>query len=723
MSRQHEEALSLNQRHIMAQLLSSRVVFHFLCIIIMLLNDGTICNVVFQPAFILASGPRLSSFLVGNLSGISFCLSSVSSSIATGSIPSSSCRPISQTQWNLSNELVGKNAMLVRLSLNRSLQLCGNETSVPDCCLEPLCLQETLLVSACVDETPKASLIIQTQIYAQIVPNKPPSENKTVIPNQVFEPLGRCPCDVSPAECDIRCCCDQDCTQEVLGLFATHCLPGPFGGSFSPVPEYQCSAQSSTNDPDWFPFLCVTSPSDNNPFLGLFYNGGTVSPKPSPSFQALQMTAPVPPINYRQGDPVFTKDDQYFTIPQSSGLGQCAENAPVAFLENFESQCVSMLQSCPQPSDDLKVDIKDGWGGIVTVSVVDEIADDLRLFLANSRENMSVPQQCGNVVVALRYTLYWRENGLTAITVTRTTANITVPVSLTRRYSAVFVNGNETSQSNSGNPGYQVKRPVIGGILVSDTEDIQRALINLWQPGGDGLCSSAELRPALFGINSTSGCMIPASLLDMTQCSQLRETVHGLLAGLVPATLVSTTGKPNFSNLSDWINITTSVQNSSQPAENSTGECSAVPTHLRIHIWSGIMGSVQGVPQTFIQAVEISFIETTWRIECGMGRVNPCLNPELMQNFPVTSSVTFTDNPLITQPPRSRFSINFTEFDCDRNDVCWPELAFPLTRYYTGEPYSQALAKGLVLVFFFIAASVLGTPWRQIRQAWNSASL
>uniref|UniRef100_A0A673JN56 Tectonic-1-3 domain-containing protein n=1 Tax=Sinocyclocheilus rhinocerous TaxID=307959 RepID=A0A673JN56_9TELE len=201
---------------------------------------------------------------------------------------------------------------------------------------------------------------------------------------------------------------------------------------------------------------------------------------------------------------------------------------------------------------------------------------------------------------------------------------------------------------------------------------IQRAQINLWQPGGDGLCSSAELRPALFGINSTSGCMIPASLLNMTQ-------LRGVLAGLVPATLVSTTGKPNFTNLSDWVNIT-----SDQPAESSTGECSAVPTHLHIHVWSGIMGSVQGVPQTFIQAVEIRY-KTTWRIECGMGRVNPCLNPELMQNFPVTSSVTFTDNPLIMQPPRSRFSINFTEFDCDRNDVCWPELAFPLTRYYTGE--------------------------------------
>ncbi|XP_052454723.1 tectonic-2-like [Carassius gibelio] len=98
----------------------------------------------------------------------------------------------------------------------------------------------------------------------------------------------------------------QDCTQEVLGLFVT---PGPFGGSFSPVPEYHCSAHSSEKDPDWFSFLCVTSTSNNNPFLGLFYNGGTVSPKPIPSLQTLQMTAPVTPINYRQGDPKFTKDD------------------------------------------------------------------------------------------------------------------------------------------------------------------------------------------------------------------------------------------------------------------------------------------------------------------------------------------------------------------------------------------------------------------------------
>jgi len=50
--------------------------------------------------------------------------------------------------------------------------------------------------------------------------------------------------------------------------------------------------------------------------------------------------------------------------------------------------------------------------------------------------------------------------------------------------------------------------------------------------------------------------------------------------------------------------LSASLQNSSRPAEGSGGECSAVPTHLHIHVW---MGRVQGVPQTVIQAVEIRY--------------------------------------------------------------------------------------------------------------------
>lgn len=72
------------------------------------------------------------------------------------------------------------------------------------------------------------------------------------------------------------CHLKQDCSTEELKLFGAHCLPGPFGGQVSPPPDYQCSAQSTRNSPDWFPFLCVTSPPENNPHLGLFYKGNTM---------------------------------------------------------------------------------------------------------------------------------------------------------------------------------------------------------------------------------------------------------------------------------------------------------------------------------------------------------------------------------------------------------------------------------------------------------------
>lgn len=35
------------------------------------------------------------------------------------------------------------------------------------------------------------------------------SENLTVIPNQVYQPLGPCPCNLTAGACDVRCCCDQ----------------------------------------------------------------------------------------------------------------------------------------------------------------------------------------------------------------------------------------------------------------------------------------------------------------------------------------------------------------------------------------------------------------------------------------------------------------------------------------------------------------------------------
>uniref|UniRef100_A0A3Q0RXH3 Tectonic family member 2 n=1 Tax=Amphilophus citrinellus TaxID=61819 RepID=A0A3Q0RXH3_AMPCI len=597
----------------------------------------------FQPSYVITTGPAVTAVLLGNTSGISLSLRTVSPSNTT------------------------QTALRVHLRLNQSLHLCGDNDTNTDCCLKPLCILEALQVSACVNGTPQASLLIQAKIHA----------NKTLIPNQVYQPLGACPCDLTFRACDVRCCCDKDCSSEDLKLFVSHCLLGPFGGQVSPVPDYQCSVQSSENSPDWFPFLCVSSPPENNPYLGLFYQGGT-APKPGPSFQSPVMSAPVPVNVYIQGGPIFTLSDQYFTIPQKA-LGLCVNNAPVAFLKNFKFECATLLLSCPSgyplqtlPAH-LSVKVKNGQGE--------------------------------NLTLALDYKFYWKENGITGITLTRTVGTVVLNGrTLTTRYSAMFLNGEFMGEPNS----YQVGKPVIAGImetLDNSTGLIQRASVNVWKPSA-GLCSTAGKKPVLFGENSTTGCLLPVSQQNLTQCNLL-ETVTNLQADLIAATYVAKSGNPDFLTVTDWKNISVTL-NSSTAMENSTSTCYDIPAHQHIHVWSVITSVIEGVPQREIHALQV------WTLDCGGGAVSSCVDPKETQLFSVTSSVTFIDIPINTGPPKT-FHINFTEYDCNRNDVCWPELAFPITKYYT-ESHSQSLAKGMILVFFFIVASVLGTPWRQIRQ-------
>ncbi|KAF7665533.1 hypothetical protein LDENG_00140250 [Lucifuga dentata] len=703
---------------------------HFVCIFMFVFLSDTKSILIFQPSYLTATGPTVTAFLHGNTSNISLSLRTVSASNVTGIIGEPSC-VTELTQWVLTAEQLGKSAVWVQLRLNRSLQLCGDNDTHTDCCPKPLCVLEALQVSACVDETPHTSLLIQARIYALLLP----THSGPVILNQVYQPLGACPCDLTFRECDIRCCCDKDCSLEDLKLFESYCLPGTFGGHVSPTPDYQCSVQSSENSPDWFPFLCVVSPPENNPYLGLFYQGDTITPKPRLSFQGPVLSAPVSVNVYTQGSPIFSLNDQYVTIPQSA-FGQCLDTAPVAFLQNFNVRCVTLLRSCPAgyPLEtlpkDLGIQVKNGQDGVVTVDVIDKVTMDLSQFIPSTDPLASFDemQVCENVTLALDYKFYWKGNVITNITLTRTVGTITFngSVLLTTSYSAEFLNEEFMGEPTSGNPGYQVGMPVIAGIMgtsENNTGSIQRTLINLWKPVGDGLCSSAEKKPVLFGENSTAGCLLPVSWQKLKQCDILRQTVTSLQTALITATFVAKSVNPDALTMADWMNISFVTLNSSKSMENSTGSCYGIPSHQHIHVWSFITGMIEGIPQRQIRALQVRYSLSSWGLDCGGGDFSPCVDQMGTQMFPVTSSVTFTDIPINTGPPKTRFQINFTEYDCNRNDVCWPELAFPITRYYTGEPYSQSLAKGLILVFFFLAASVLGTPWRQIRQAWSSISL
>ncbi|XP_061459432.1 tectonic-2 isoform X3 [Rhineura floridana] len=701
----------------------------------------------FRPSFIYMSGTVVTASLASSPADI-FSIAVADSE--TGMLPLADCSGRNKTgDWSLNVTYQG-NVSRVTVRLTRNLQLCTS--NLTDCCTEAPCLVEALQVSACRDSVVVARLLIQAEIYANTsLGNATAKDNATVIPNQVFQPLGSCPCNLTAGACDIRCCCDLECTSEMKQLFSGSCFEGVFGGDVNLPFDHLCSVQTGKNVPDWFPFLCVQSSLNNTPFLGYFYHGHStlyiLSPvatnrmikhlgeREEKSSTAIVRQLLAPPCyvlqqialllqtsspqvssfkipfqtipgkhssGYKQGEPIMTMENEYFTVPQQFIAGQCARNAPVAFLWNFEVEC---LTTCKEGGSMLPdTAINSGTGDSILPQVTQE-EKDMDVGNCTGRE-------CRNVTFAEDYTFIWEGKRIIEIKVTLLFGAICPEEILTQKFTVNFVSVNATSKEElSGNPGYQVGKPIRAANL--NSSDAVTTLY-LWKPDGKGLCRSANLTPLLFGQNSISGCTLEVDLND--SCSQLRENVTERLNSLVQASHVGKRGNSSSSVADDWVEIIrldTSDPNTNTSLGDLKGICPDIPAHLNIQIITADVGAVEGIPQQEILGVQISFSAVTWQVQC------PVVCDDKASSLPVSAAVQFIKIPAQPPVPLTRFQINYTEYDCKRNDVCWPELLYPLTRYYTGEPYSHALAKGLVLAFFILVAAVLSDPWKRIYRVWN----
>uniref|UniRef100_A0A8C0B5J8 Tectonic family member 2 n=1 Tax=Buteo japonicus TaxID=224669 RepID=A0A8C0B5J8_9AVES len=566
--------------------------------------------------------------------------------------------------WNL-NVTPG---MVLTVSLTRDLQLCL--PNVTDCCTAPLCVVETLQVLACRDSVMLAHLLIQAEIYANSSFTGNVSENATIIPNQVFQPLGSCPCDLTAGACDVRCCCDPECTQDLKQLFNESCFTGVFGGDVNPPFDQLCSSQSMEYTPDWFPFLCVQSSLNNTPFLGYFYHGSTSTPK-VPSFKIPLQTSPGKLFTgYGQGDPIMTEENEYFTIPQRSMAGQCVGNAPVAYLQNFDVKCLTNLASYRQglPHD---VRINSGTGGMLQKTLTEMCF----MFLRAART-----EQTRGLLTYHIFSL--------------------LPEILTQRFTVKFLSLKSTNAAELfGNPGINT--------LLSQVRCFHFI-------AGRGLCMSATYTPVLFGLDLFSGCILEVGINE--DCSLLRGNVTEKLNSLIRATHIGKRDNSSYSDLNDWVEIIR-LDPFNSDINVSTGSlkgiCPDIPANLNIRIIFADVGAVQGIPQQEILAVQISYSTVIWQFQCGL----ICENS--ISFLPITASVQFIKVPAQPPIPMTRFQINYTEFDCNRNDVCWPQLFYPLTRFYTGEPYSQCLAKGLSLAFLVLLAAIMSNPW--FSKLWSSS--
>ncbi|XP_006910037.1 tectonic-2 [Pteropus alecto] len=677
-------------------------------------------DLVFVPPFIRMSSPAVSAFLVGVTENVSLALLQDEA----GLLPVPACNVLNNEtgDWSLTvtpSAVRPENVLEVTVRLNRDLQWCpSSEThSFP----ESPCIIQTLLVSASHNSTCLAHLLIQAEIYANSSLAHNASENVTVIPNQVYQPLGPCPCNLTAGACDIRCCCDQECSSDLRGLFRESCFTGVFGGDVNPPFDQLCSVRKARRVPAWFPFLCVQSPLANSPFLGHFYHGA-LSSRQHASFEMYLHTEPkdFSDFGYKQGDPVMTVNKTYFTIPQVSLAGQCMQSAPVAFLQNFDVRCITDLKVYQEQDGITNLRIKTGiMGGIITPKVTYEEATDLDKFITSAEILLTDGSAPRNVTVEEHYIFRWNNNTISEINVKIIRAEINAHQEgiMTQRFTVKFLSYNSGNEKKtSGNPGYQVGRPV----RALNTDGASNVTtLHLWQSVGKGLCSSATFKPVLFGENTLSGCLLDVAINE--NCSQLRETAFELLNSLIQATHVAMRGNSDYNDLSDgWLEIIRADApdtSADLSVSSANGICLDVPAQLSIRILTADAGAVEGVTQQEILGAETRFSSVSWRFQCGL----TC--DDKADLFPLSVSVQFIKIPAQLPRPLTRFQINFTEYDCNRNEVCWPQLLYPLTQYYHGEPYSQCAAKGLLLLSFPILAVFLSHPWGRVCKAWSSATV
>lgn len=406
----------------------------------------------------------------------------------------------------------------------------------------------------------------------------------------------------------------------------------------------------------------------------------------------------------------MTEDDEYFTIPQQSLAGHCVRNAPVAYLQDLDVKCLSEAASYKEglPHD---VRINSGTGDFIQQNVIYRTVTDVGKFITKSEGLPTAGLPCQKVTFAEHYAFIWEDDNIEGVNVTVFLGSLCDGETLTQRFTAEFVSlRGDSATEVPKNPGYRVGNVVrAANMNASDTAGSLR----IWQPAGRGLCTSAAHTPVVFGVDSFSGCILEVDVNE--NCSLLRGNVTEKLNSLIQATHVGKRRNSNDSNLNDWVKIIRLDPNISASPGDLKGICPDVPASLNIRIIFAAVGAVQGIPREEILAVQISYSTVIWQFQCSLS----CENTASL--LPITAAVQFIRVPAQPPVPMTRFQINYTEFDCERNDVCWPQLLYPLTRFYTGEPYSRRLAAGLALAFLAVLAAVMGSPC--FSQVWEKFSV
>ncbi|XP_031792225.1 tectonic-1 isoform X2 [Piliocolobus tephrosceles] len=515
-------------------------------------------------------------------------------------------------------------------------------------------------------------------------------------PTPVTDVAALCVCDLSPAQCDINCCCDPDCSSVDFSIFSACSVPVVTGDSqfcsqkaviyslnFTANPPQRVFKLVDQINPSIFcihitnykPALSFINPGvpDENNFDTLMKtsDGFTLNAESDISFTT-KLDIPTT-AKYEYGVPLQTSDS-FLRFPSSLTSSLCTDNNPAAFLVNQAVRCTRKinLEQCEEiealsmafysspeilraPDSRTKVPI--------TVQSV--IIQSLNKTLTQ-REDTDVLQPalvnaghfhlCMNVVLEVKYSLTYTDRG----EVTKadlsfllgTVSSVVVP--LQQKFEIYFLQENTKPVPLSGNPGYVVGLPLAAGFqphkgsgIIQTTNRYRQFTILHSTAEQDCLALEGVRTPVLFGYTMQSGCKL--RLTGALPCQLVAQKVKNLLWGQGFPDYVAPFGNSQAQDVLDWVPIHFITQSFNRKDSCQLPGALVIevkwtkygsllnPQAKIVNVTANLISSSfpeanAGNERTILISTAVTFVDVSAPAEAGF-RAPPAINARLPFNF------------------------------------------------------------------------------------------
>ncbi|XP_025789137.1 tectonic-1 isoform X2 [Puma concolor] len=423
-------------------------------------------------------------------------------------------------------------------------------------------------------------------------------------PTPVTDVAALCVCDLSPAQCDVNCCCDPDCSPVDFSVFSACSVPSVTGDSqfcsqkaaiyslnFTANPPQRIFKLVDQINPSIFcihitnykPALSFINPEvpDENNFDKLMEtsDGFSLNSESEISF-TIQSDAP-DTAKYEYGVRLQTSDSFLrFPSPLTSSL--CTDDNPAAFLVNQAVKCTRRINlaqceeiealgmayySSPKilrvPGLRTKAEIP------ITVQSI--LMESLNKTLARLEDTDVLNQTlveagdvkiCTNVVLEVKYSLTYTDAGeITKADLSLLLGTVSsAMLPLEQKFEIRFIQQNTKPVPLSGNPGYVVGLPLAAGFQPQKGSGIIQTMnrygqLTILRSTAEKDCLALEgiRTPVLFGYDMQSGCKL--RLTKAITCQLAVQKVKSLLKGHGFPDYVAPFGNSQAQDVLDWVPI------------------------------------------------------------------------------------------------------------------------------------------------------------------------